>query len=118
MYPLTEDCPKALLPVGNKPLIWYPVQLLERNGFEGEHVVAMHAAICAFDGYPNVIAYSEALVIVRESQQRVISDVLTSFQTSHGVHLRFTLSAVPDQEDLGTADALRLARNKIKVLSK
>lgn len=37
MYPLTEECPKALLPVGNKPLIWYPIQLLEKNGFEGEH---------------------------------------------------------------------------------
>lgn len=35
MYPLTEDCPKALLPVGNMPLIWYPIQLLEKNGFEG-----------------------------------------------------------------------------------
>ena len=35
MYPLTEDCPKALLPVGNRPLIWYPVQLLENNGFQG-----------------------------------------------------------------------------------
>ena len=35
MYPLTEDCPKALLPVANRPLIWYPVHLLESNGFEG-----------------------------------------------------------------------------------
>ena len=38
MYPLTEDCPKALLPVGNMPLIWYPVQLLEKNGFKGTKV--------------------------------------------------------------------------------
>ncbi len=36
MYPLTEDYPKALLSVGNMPLIWYPIQLLERNGFKGE----------------------------------------------------------------------------------
>ena len=35
MYPLTEDCPKALLPVGNRPLIWYPIHLLEDNGFQG-----------------------------------------------------------------------------------
>lgn len=35
MYPLTEDCPKALLPVGNRPLIWYPIQLLENNQFQG-----------------------------------------------------------------------------------
>lgn len=38
MFPLCEECPKALLPVGNKPLIWYPVQLLEKYGFEGKTV--------------------------------------------------------------------------------
>ena len=38
MYPLTEECPKCLLPVANRPLIWYPVQLLERSGFQGEPI--------------------------------------------------------------------------------
>ena len=37
MYPLTENIPKALLPVGNLPMIWYPVNLLERAGFEGDY---------------------------------------------------------------------------------
>ena len=36
MYPLTENIPKALLPVGNKPLIWYPVNYLENVGFPGK----------------------------------------------------------------------------------
>ena len=36
MYPLTEQCPKCLLPVANKPLLWYPVQLLEKAGFHGD----------------------------------------------------------------------------------
>ena len=35
MYPLLEGCPKALLPVGNFPLIYYPIRSLERNGFKG-----------------------------------------------------------------------------------
>lgn len=35
MYPLTEECPKALLPVGNMPLIWYPIQLLQNGGYKG-----------------------------------------------------------------------------------
>ena len=35
MYPLTEERPKALLPVCNRPMIWYPVQLLEKHGFTG-----------------------------------------------------------------------------------
>lgn len=36
MTDLTSSVPKPLLPVGNKPLIWYPLNLLERVGFEGE----------------------------------------------------------------------------------
>ncbi|XP_006634726.1 translation initiation factor eIF2B subunit gamma [Lepisosteus oculatus] len=34
MMDLTYSIPKPLLPVGNKPLIWYPLNLLERVGFE------------------------------------------------------------------------------------
>lgn len=36
MFPLTERIPKALLPVGNLPVIWYPINLLDKAGFEGE----------------------------------------------------------------------------------
>ena len=35
MYPLTEEIPKALLPVGNLPLIWYPIHHLQKYGFDG-----------------------------------------------------------------------------------
>lgn len=37
MMDVTSSIPKALLPVGNKPLIWYPLNLLEQVGFEGEY---------------------------------------------------------------------------------
>ena len=36
MYPLTEGCPKCLLPVANKPLICYSVEMLKRSGFQGQ----------------------------------------------------------------------------------
>lgn len=39
MYPITEKIPKALLHVGNLPLIWYPVNMLEKAGFEGMVVI-------------------------------------------------------------------------------
>ncbi|XP_068949837.1 translation initiation factor eIF2B subunit gamma-like [Petaurus breviceps papuanus] len=39
MTDLTSSVPKPLLPVGNKPLIWYPLNLLERVGFEEVIVV-------------------------------------------------------------------------------
>jgi len=32
---LTEDTPKALLPIANMPMIWYPLQLLEKAKFTG-----------------------------------------------------------------------------------
>lgn len=41
MTDLTSSVPKPLLPVGNKPLIWYPLNLLERVGFEGK-LIACH----------------------------------------------------------------------------
>uniref|UniRef100_A0A4W3ITC3 Translation initiation factor eIF2B subunit gamma n=1 Tax=Callorhinchus milii TaxID=7868 RepID=A0A4W3ITC3_CALMI len=39
MMDLTSSIPKPLLPVGNKPLIWYPLNLMERLGFEEVIVV-------------------------------------------------------------------------------
>ena len=36
MYPLTEAIPKALLPVGNFPMIWYPINSFQKAGFEGK----------------------------------------------------------------------------------
>lgn len=35
MTELTSCIAKPLLPVGNKPMIWYPVNMLEKAGFEG-----------------------------------------------------------------------------------
>ena len=35
MTDLTATTPKALLPIANMPLIWYPVRTLENAGFEG-----------------------------------------------------------------------------------
>lgn len=41
MYPLTEDIPKALLPIANRPLISYQLELLEKCGFEEAIVVTL-----------------------------------------------------------------------------
>lgn len=32
---LTGDRPKCLLPIGPFPLIWYPLQMLQKHGFQG-----------------------------------------------------------------------------------
>lgn len=109
MYPLTEYCPKALLPVGNMPLIWYPIQLLERNGFEGLPKYLVTVFFYMFYCAP------EALVVVRDSERHVISEALERLQGRSVVHLSFILCDIPDQEDWGTADSLRHIRSKVKV---
>ena len=45
MSPLTERIPKALLPVGNLPVIWYPINLLDKAGFEGEAGLVLNNVI-------------------------------------------------------------------------
>lgn len=57
-------------------------------------------------------------MIVREVNQRHISEALDRFHSNYGIRLKFTLFAIKDQsEEMGTADALReaAARNMIKV---
>jgi len=36
MTELTSCMAKPLLPVANKPMLWYPVNLLEKAGFQGK----------------------------------------------------------------------------------
>lgn len=35
MPEITAGTPKCLLPVGGKPMIWYPLRMLEHAGFLG-----------------------------------------------------------------------------------
>ena len=37
MTDLTSQLPKALLPIGNMPMLWYPINTLQRAGFEGNY---------------------------------------------------------------------------------
>lgn len=86
MTDLTSKCPKALLPVGNMPMIWYTVNMLERAGFE------------------------EAIVIVLQSTLNEIQKTLVDV---HGVKMKLHFEGIPDN-DLGTADSLKLLKGKVK----
>jgi CTP:molybdopterin cytidylyltransferase MocA len=33
---IRPQTPKCLLPIANKPLLWYPLQMLQAHGFAGE----------------------------------------------------------------------------------
>jgi len=84
MTELTHNTPKCLLPIANKPMIWYPLKMLENAGFE------------------------EAIVIIQEEYESLISAALSRLK------LNIKLDFFRIKEDLGTADSLRLIHDKIK----
>ncbi|KAL6490222.1 hypothetical protein MHYP_G00005670 [Metynnis hypsauchen] len=87
MMDLTYNTPKPLLPVGNKPLIWYPLNLLERAGFE------------------------EVVVITTKEVQKALS---TEQRLKLDVKMKLDVVCIPEEADMGTADALRHIQQKIK----
>lgn len=85
MTELTEGQPKCLLPIGNVPMVWYPLQILERFGFK------------------------EAIVIVSEIAK---SDVSLSLEKLC-LKIKLEIVGIPEAEDLGTADSIRHIHEKI-----
>ncbi|XP_028988207.1 translation initiation factor eIF-2B subunit gamma [Betta splendens] len=87
MTDLTYSTPKPMLPVGNKPLMWYPLNLLERVGFE------------------------EVIVITTKDVQKMMS---TDTKIKHDVKMKLDVVCIQEDGDMGTADALRYIQQKIK----
>lgn len=87
MSDLTAQCAKPLLPVGGVPLLWYPLNLLERSGFK------------------------EAIVITGEGAKQKIKELVQSGKLKTSLDL--ILVDIPD-EDYGTAESLRFVHDKIK----
>jgi translation initiation factor eIF-2B subunit gamma len=93
MLPLTEKCPKAMLPVANQPLLEFQLELVRRAGFSEVIVVTTHEHKAQVDG------------VVEKYGERAPT-------------LAVDLVAVEDKKDdgsaLGSADALREIKDKIK----
>ncbi|KAK5859950.1 hypothetical protein PBY51_021465 [Eleginops maclovinus] len=87
MTDLTYNTPKPMLPVGNKPLMWYPLNLLERVGFE------------------------EVIVITTKEVQKMMS---TDPKMKPDVKMKLDVVCIQEDGDMGTADALRHIQQKIK----
>ncbi|KAG9292832.1 hypothetical protein G9A89_016194 [Geosiphon pyriformis] len=88
LYPLTEEnnLPKALLPIANKPMIYYVLDWLERAGI--------------FD----------VMIISLPSGEHKLTSYL---KNTYEGKLKPTLEIVRE-ENLGTADILRVVKDKIK----
>eukprot|EP01116_Phalansterium_solitarium_P001063 TRINITY_DN10861_c0_g1_i2.p1 TRINITY_DN10861_c0_g1~~TRINITY_DN10861_c0_g1_i2.p1 ORF type:complete len:265 (-),score=84.23 TRINITY_DN10861_c0_g1_i2:126-890(-) len=85
MYPLTEDTPKSMLPVANRPLISYQLELLESVGFTEAIVVTNSEA------YPKMKKFAQEL---------------------YGGKIKVQFEVLKGQ--LGTAEALLKVKDKIK----
>ena len=85
MTDLTCTKAKCLLPVAGMPMVWWPLNMLQNNGF------------------------TEAIVIVPDSAK---SEVLRIPERC-GLSLRLDVVGISDMEDLGTADSLRLVADKL-----
>ena len=77
--------PKCLLPVGNMPLVWYPLNMLQTNGF------------------------TEAIVLVPEAAKQEVNKI----QERYNLSIKLEIVGIPGQEELGTADSLRLISDKL-----
>ncbi|XP_028833951.1 translation initiation factor eIF2B subunit gamma isoform X1 [Denticeps clupeoides] len=86
MMELTYNTHKPLLPVGNKPLIWYPLNLLERVGFE------------------------EVIIITTKDVQKM----LTPDRLKLDGKMKLDVVCIQLEGEMGTADALRHVQQKIK----
>ncbi|CAE1261914.1 EIF2B3 [Acanthosepion pharaonis] len=87
MTDLTASIPKALLTVGNKPMIWYSIHMCQRVGFQ------------------------DVIVIVLESKRTQIEKAL---KIPGDISIKIDFVGIPDDEYSGTADSLRRIKNKIK----
>ena len=94
MLPLTEACPKAMLPIANQPLLEYQLELVRLAGFNEVIVVTTH-----------------------EHRAQIENDVVSGYR-QRVPGLAVDLVAVDDKKDdgsaLGSADALRDIKDKIK----
>ncbi|EFA10335.1 translation initiation factor eIF2B subunit gamma [Tribolium castaneum] len=86
MPEITSGKPKCLLPVGTKPLVWYPLYKLQQSGF------------------------TDVILVVLENHKSEIQATLDKSE----LEIKIDYFPVSGKEDLGTADSLRLLHDRLK----
>ncbi|KAJ3642786.1 hypothetical protein Zmor_025541 [Zophobas morio] len=86
MPEITSGKPKCLLPVGTKPLVWYPLYKLQQSGF------------------------TDVILVVLEQQKSEIQSVLDKTE----LEIKIEYFPISGKEDLGTADSLRMLHDRLK----
>lgn len=90
MKPATDGYPLALLPVGNKPLLSYQIEYLERNGI------------------------SKIIVVIEKKYMSKLDKYFNNFFTPLIEGTEVELIALSDEEE--SANVLKLLKDRITVL--
>jgi NDP-sugar pyrophosphorylase family protein len=88
LYPATDGYPLAMLPIGNKPLLSYQIEYLERNGI------------------------NEIFVVV---EKRYVSKIETYFGSFFKANEKTDIELVALQDEEESANVLKLLKDKINV---
>eukprot|EP01088_Endostelium_zonatum_P016656 TRINITY_DN4592_c0_g1_i1.p1 TRINITY_DN4592_c0_g1~~TRINITY_DN4592_c0_g1_i1.p1 ORF type:complete len:533 (+),score=151.36 TRINITY_DN4592_c0_g1_i1:67-1665(+) len=89
MYPLTTEVPKALLPIANRPMISYQLELLERVGF------------------------SDVIIITQQDTAQELKTFVDEIYEG-----KILVDWVLLSEFMGTAEALKILKNQNKLVSR
>jgi translation initiation factor eIF-2B subunit gamma len=105
-----EPCPKALLPIGNQPMLYYPLSWLEASGIKGKPAFASSPVAS--------IEYNLDVLLICPAVQRgaVTHYIRSDASTAAFPSLRIDLQVNGDMQDLkmGTCAVLRNFAHKIK----
>ena len=110
MFPLTEDVPKCLLPIANRTLLSYQLDLLRKYRAAGACRSSSRPPISYLFDYSTFRA-TEIFVVVSEDYAPAVSEFLSTYNRED-IDMNLDLISVPRM--MGSADGLRAVNDRIR----
>ena len=80
LYPLLVDCAKSMLPLANKPMLYYQLELLERSGISEAIVACDEKNVVEITKYVTEVYQGHILVSIHATNVEGTADVLRSLK--------------------------------------
>jgi NDP-sugar pyrophosphorylase family protein len=106
LFPLTEQTPKCLLPIANKKLLAYQLDMLTKSGVAGKFSFncILHALVIK-----NFLSILETYIVSPEDYEAELNHFLHDY-----VRGSMSIELVVAQNMMGSADALRAVSDRIR----
>jgi len=122
LYPLTEEdnLPKALLPIANTPLIYFPLEWCQKAGFRGLFLRQFGAndedvtVVCHTESLEQIKAYISSLSLSMEIKLEAPSSLEDNMGSADVIGLLKDLVTVYDLEIY--SDIVRLHRTIVRLI--